>query len=61
MVIPLGKSSFRFQAKNCRSMRGGPSHSMPDPAEPVMEVVLCVRQDKIEARGNAAADYAQAR
>ena len=41
-------------------MRGGPSYSMPDPAEPVMEAVLCVRQDRVEARGNADADYAQA-
>lgn len=33
---------------------------MPEPAEPVMEVVLCARQNKVEASGNADADYAQA-
>jgi hypothetical protein len=34
---------------------------MQDPAEPVMEVVLFTRQDAVEARGNAYADYAPAR
>jgi hypothetical protein len=34
---------------------------MQDPAEPVMEVVLFARQDGVEARGIAYADYAPAR
>ena len=34
---------------------------MQDPAEPVMEVVLFARQDAVEARGNAYADYTPAR
>jgi hypothetical protein len=60
-VIPLGKPPFHSERKTAAQCEEAPSYSMQDPAEPVMEVVLFARQDAVEARGNAYADYAPAR
>ena len=56
-----GCSPFFFERNIVALCEEASSYSMQDPAEPVMEVVLFARQDAVEARGNAYADYAPAR
>ena len=56
-----GSPPFHSERKTAAQCEEASSYSMQDPAEPVMEVVLFTRQDAVEARGNAYADYAPAR